>query len=65
MPLLIAVSFFLPIMLMLFAATAKGTGPVAMAALVVLEVVILDITLAVSGSSVTWGRAQSRTGGEM
>jgi hypothetical protein len=65
MPLLIAVSFFLPIMLMLFAATAKGTGPVAMAALVVLEVVILDITLAVSGSSVAWGRAQSRTGGEM
>jgi hypothetical protein len=57
LPLLIAVSFFLPIMLMLFAATAKGTGPLAMAALVVLEVVILDITLAVSGSSVVWGRA--------
>jgi hypothetical protein len=57
-PLFIAVSFFLPIMLMLFAATAKGTGPVAMAALVVLEVVILDITLAISGSSVAWGGAR-------
>jgi hypothetical protein len=59
-----AVAFFLPIMLMLFAATAKGTGPVAMAALVVLEVVILDITLAISGSSVAWGRPRVREWGE-
>ncbi len=56
LPLFIAVSFFLPIMLMLFAATTKGTGPVAMGALVVLEVVVLDITLAISGSSVPWGK---------
>lgn len=56
LPLLIAVSFFLPIMLMLFAATTKGTGPAAMVALVVLEVVVLDLTLAISGSSVAWGR---------
>ena len=55
MPLLIAVSFFLPIMLMLFAAMTKGTGEVAMGALVVLEVVVLDLTLAISGSSVRWG----------
>jgi hypothetical protein len=55
MPLLIAVSFFLPIMLMLFAAMTKGTGEVAMGALVVLEVVVLDLTLAMSGSPVGWG----------
>jgi len=56
LPLFIAVSFFLPIMLMLFAATSKGTGPVALAALFVLEVVVLDLTLAISGSSVAWGK---------
>lgn len=56
MPLFIAVSFFLPIMLMLFAAISKGTGQEAVAALVVLEVIILDLTLAVSGSSVSWGK---------
>ncbi len=60
LPLFIAVSFFLPIMLMLFAATAKGTGLLAVAALVVLEIVILDITLAVSGSSVGWEGAGRR-----
>jgi len=56
LPLLIAVSFFLPIMLMLFAATTKGTGPVALVALFVLEFVVLDLTLAISGSSVAWGK---------
>ncbi len=60
LPLFIAVSFFLPIMLMLFAATTKGTSPVAMAALVVLEVVVLDITLAVSGSAIGWGKPGRR-----
>jgi len=55
MPLLIAVSFFLPIMLMLFAAMTKGTGDAAMGALVVLEVMVLDLTLAISGSSIEWG----------
>ncbi len=59
MPLFIAVSFFLPIMLMLFAAITKGTGPEAMAALVVLEVILLDLTLAVSGSSVSWGKEKA------
>lgn len=58
LPLFIAVSFFLPIMLMLFAAMTKGTGPAAIGALVVLEVVVLDLALAVSGSSVGWGRAR-------
>ena len=57
LPLFIAVSFFLPIMLMLLAATTKGTGPVTMSALVVIEVVVLDITLAISGSSVGWRRS--------
>jgi len=56
MPLFIAVSFFLPIMLMLFAAMTKGTGLAAMGALFVLEVIVLDLTLAISGSTVTWGR---------
>ena len=55
MPLLIAVSFFLPVMLMLFAAMTKETGEVAIGALVVLEVIVLDLTLAISGSSVKWG----------
>ncbi|HEV2389956.1 MAG TPA: hypothetical protein VGS04_04445, partial [Nitrososphaerales archaeon] len=54
MPLLIAVSFFLPIMLMLFSAMTKQTGALALGALVVLEVVVLDLTLAISGSSVEW-----------
>ena len=55
MPLLIAVSFFLPIMLMLFAAMTKGTGEAAIASLFVLELIVLDLTLAMSGSSITWG----------
>jgi len=63
LPLFIAVSFFLPIMLMLFAATTKGTGLVAMASLVVLEVVILDITLAICGSTVVWTGARRRAAG--
>jgi hypothetical protein len=57
LPLFIAVSFFLPIMLMLFAATTRGTGTLAMASLVVLEVVLLDIALTFSGSSVGWWKA--------
>jgi len=60
LPLLIAVAFFLPIMLMLFAAMTKGTGPVAMGALVVLEVVVLDLALAISGGSVGWGTKERR-----
>ena len=59
MPLLIAVAFFLPIMMMLFAAMTKETGRVAMGALVVLEVVVLDLTLAISGSSVKWGGGEA------
>jgi hypothetical protein len=57
LPLLIAVSFFLPIMLMLFAAMTKGTGPVVVGGLVVLEIVILDITLAISRTSAVWAKA--------
>jgi hypothetical protein len=49
-------------MLMLFAATTKGTGLVAMASLVVLEVVILDITLGICGSTVLWRGARRRSG---
>jgi hypothetical protein len=55
LPLLIAVAFFLPIMMMLFAAMTKVTGQVTIGALVVLEVVVLDLTLAISSSSVKWG----------
>jgi hypothetical protein len=58
LPLFIAVCFFLPIMLMLFAAVAKETGPVALGAMLLLEVVVLDLTLAVSGSSVAWARGR-------
>jgi hypothetical protein len=61
MPLLMAVSFFLPIMLMLFAAMTKNTGPVAVVALVVLEVVILDIVLSISRNSIGWA-SQKRSG---
>ena len=47
-------SFFLPIMLMLFAAISKETGPAAIGALVVLEVIILDLAFTVSGTSASW-----------
>ena len=54
MPLLMAASFFLPIMLMLFSSMTRNTGPVAVVALVVLEIVILDIVLSISRSSGGW-----------
>ena len=54
MPLFIAVAFFLPIMLMLFAAVTHNTGPLALGALAVLELVILDISLSVSSTSEAW-----------
>lgn len=57
LPVFIAVAFFLPIMLMLFAAMTKGTSLVAIGALAGLEVVILDLALAVSESSVSWRRS--------
>jgi hypothetical protein len=60
LPLLIAVSFFLPIMLMLFAAMTKGAGPAVVGALVVLEVVVLDITLAISRSTAAWAKPGAR-----
>lgn len=56
LPLLIAVSFFLPIMLMLFAAMARQTGPVAIAALVVTEVAVLDLAAAFSREEAGWRR---------
>jgi hypothetical protein len=55
MPLLVAVAFFLPIMMMLFAAMTKETGQLALVALFILEVVLLDLTLAISGTPVKWG----------
>ena len=54
LPLLIAVAFFLPIMMMLFAAMTKVTSQEAIGALVVLEVIVLDLTLAISGSPIRW-----------
>ncbi len=54
LPLFMAVSFFLPIMLMLFAAMTRNTGPVAVLALLVLEIVVLDIALSISRSSGGW-----------
>jgi hypothetical protein len=53
-----AVSFFLPIMLMLFASMTKNTGPMAIVALFVVEIVILDIVLCISRNSVGWARQQ-------
>jgi len=51
LPLFIAVSFFLPIMLMLFAAMNRAGGLAEVLALVIIESVILDITLGISGSA--------------
>ena len=53
-PLFFAVAFFLPIMLMMFAAMAKQTGTWAIAGLLFLEVVILDLAMAVSATTVSW-----------
>lgn len=49
-PVFLAISFFLPIMLMLLAALGHHTGPVAMVSLAFLEVVILDIALSLSST---------------
>ena len=54
LPMFIAVSFFLPIMLMLFAAMTHNTGFVALGGLAIIEVVILDIALSVSSNSQGW-----------
>lgn len=54
LPLFIAVSFFLPIMTMLFAAMTKETGPAPLLALLVLEVVVLDLAFSLSGATVSW-----------
>ncbi|MDG7022830.1 MAG: hypothetical protein JRN07_05455 [Nitrososphaerota archaeon] len=54
LPVLMAVAFFVPIMLVLFAAIAKETGPVSVAALFVVELVIVDLTLAASSSAAGW-----------
>jgi len=59
-PVFMAVCFFLPIMLMLFASMAKETGPAAVASLVFLEVIVLDLTMSVSQSSVAWSRQGKR-----
>lgn len=54
LPLFIAVSFFLPIMMMLFCAVTRHTGAASIGGLVVLELVVLDLALAVSGPSAGW-----------
>lgn len=60
LPLLMAVAFFLPIMLMLFAAMTKATGGAEAAALLAIEVVVLDIALGFSRTSAPW---RARGGG--
>lgn len=62
LPVFISVAFFLPIMLMLFSAMAKQITPLALGALFVLEAIILDIVLAVSRTSLGWGRKEQRSG---
>ena len=49
-PVFLTISFFLPIMLMLLAAIGHHTDPVAMVSLTFLEVVILDLALALSST---------------
>jgi hypothetical protein len=54
LPAFIALSFFLPIMLMLFDAVARQTSPPAIVALLVVELVVLDLALSLSGSAAIW-----------
>ena len=61
LPLLMAVSFFLPIMLMLFAAMTKNTGPIAMVAMAVFEIVVLDIVSSISSNPVVWTKQKRRS----
>jgi len=56
LPVLIAICFFLPIMVMLFAALTKQTAISSLGGMAVLEIIILDLTLAVSGNSVSWAK---------
>lgn len=49
-PVFMTISFFLPIMLMLFAALAHHTDPVAMATLTLIEIVVLDLALSFSST---------------
>ena len=56
LPIMIAVAFFLPIMLVLFAAVTKGGAVPFFAALLAVEVVLLDIALAFSKTSERWSR---------
>jgi len=49
-PVFLTISFFLPIMLMLLAALGHHTDPVAMVSLAFLELVVLDLALALSST---------------
>lgn len=49
-PVFLTVSFFLPIMLMIFAAIEHHTDPLAIASLAFLEIIVLDLALSVSSS---------------
>ena len=49
-PVFMTISFFMPIMLMLFAAMEHHTDPVAIVSLAFLEVVILDLALSISST---------------
>jgi hypothetical protein len=49
-PVFLTISFFLPIMLMLLAALGHHTDPVAMVSLTFLELVVLDLALALSST---------------
>jgi hypothetical protein len=49
-PVFLTIAFFLPIMLMIFAAMEHHTDPVAIVSLAFLEIVVLDLALAVSST---------------
>lgn len=49
-PVFMTISFFLPIMLMLFAAMAHHTDPIAISSLALLEIVVLDLALSFSST---------------
>lgn len=53
-PIVIAVAFFMPIMLILVASVTHNTSLVSLLALVVLEIIVMDLTLTLSGGADGW-----------
>jgi hypothetical protein len=49
-PVFMTIAFFLPIMLMIFAAMERHTEPLAIASLAFLEIVVLDLALSISST---------------